>query len=119
MVIVDSGRRGKRKVCIRAHHNAAAHLSKILLGGAVLLGCIVASDGELGPLGKRGMRAAVEVEARDLVAGDGNGGGSVDIEGSIRLHQTHAGVPVARALGTGNLDIRALEFALTRKDDAR
>lgn len=67
VVVVDLGRRGKRKACIRAHHNAAAHLSSILLGGAVLLGCIVAGDGELGALDKRSLRASVEEEARDLV----------------------------------------------------
>ena len=124
MVIVDPGRRGKRKACLRAHHNAAAHLSSILLGRAVLLGCIVAGDGELGTLGKRSLRASVEEETRDLVLGDGDGGGSIDVERSVRqrlvlgLQQAHASVPIECTLGTGNLDIRALELALASKDDA-
>ena len=118
MVVVDLCRRRKRKACVCAHHNAAAHLSHVLLGRAVLLGCIVAGDGELGALGERGLCASVEEEARDLVLGDGNSGGSVDIEGSVRLQQAHAGVPVAHALGTGNLNIRARELAFAGKDDS-
>lgn len=59
-----------------------------------------------------------------LLVGDGDGGGSIDVERSVRqrlvlgLQQAHASVPIECTLGTGNLDIRALELALASKDDA-
>ena len=119
VVIVDHRRSRKRKTGSVAHDYAATHLSGIFLGGTVLLRGIVARNGKAGTLGERSLRTGIKEEAGDFVASDGNCRSSVNIEPCVRLHQTHASVPVARALSAGNLNIRALELALASKNDAR
>ena len=119
VVVVNHSGGRKREAGSVAHDYAATHLSGIFLGGAVLLRGIVARNGKAGTLGERSLRTGIKEEAGDFVASDGNCRSSVNIEPCVRLHQTHASVPVARALSAGNLNIRALELALASKNDAR
>ena len=118
VVVVDHGGVRKRKVGALANDNAAAHLGKVLLCGAILLGSVVTSDHKAGALGKRRPCTGIEEETGDFVASDGNCRSSVNIELCVSLQQTHASVPVALALGTGDLDVSTYELATASENDA-
>lgn len=80
VVIVYNRRSRECEAGTIAHADATAHLGGIFLGRAVFLGSIIARDGNAGAVGKCRPRTAIEEKTCDLVVGNGNLRGSINIK---------------------------------------